>query len=241
MSIVCSTPGQYYYGKSYYRNSETCKAGDKAKYEIELYIPNELPQGYVPYITVDVEGYGTVESVRALDSEKLCELDDLWSMDGSKCPEPGRYQMSNQFYWGAQNDNYSYKFRPHMVVGLSSQQGSYKYNLGGANTDNCENGSFTNWSNKVQRSISSTVHTFIVTLGVMMGAAILICSGYWYIRKNYLTSQHEEEGDEPHFKKQPNRAASHMSDVAQDDDDYINQDHFKRIAMMGRERDLIDA
>ena len=230
MKIVCSTPGQYYYGSSSYRNAVTCQAGDRATYEIEVYIPDELPDGTVPYITVDVEGYGTVEDVRALDSENLCSLDGLWSVDGVDCPEPGRYQVSQKFDWGEKNDEYTYTFRPHMVVGLANRQGSYNYNLGGANTNSCENGSLTSWSSRFRRSVSTTVHTFIITLGVLLCLIVMAVSGYWYVKRKYIQGLYSR-------KETSQKAGTYVDD----DDDYMNHDHIKRIAMMGRERDLIDA
>lgn len=240
ISILCSTPGEYYYGYNYYLNSETCNAGDKAKYEIIFNIPDELPEGYnVPYITVDVEGNGTVQNVRALDSEKFCDLDNLQSLDGSLCPAPGRYQVNNMFYWGAATDEYSYKFRPHMIIGLSSQQGSYRYNLGGANTESCEHGSYTNWSLKARRWANSTIHTFVVTMGVIFGACILGFSLYWFVKRKY---RHQKK-DQIQPEKEENLLPKPISIVpaVDNDDDYIDHDHLKRIAMMGREKDLIDA
>ena len=215
MSILCSTPGQYYYGNSFYRNSATCQGSDRANYEIELNIPNKLPENYVPYITVDVKGYGTVEDMRVLDSEKFCDLEDLWSLDGGECPEPGRYQVSSKFYWGEQDDEYSYNFRPHMVIGLSSSQGAKKYDLGGANTDSCEHGSFTNWSTRVQRSVSNTLHTFVITLGILLGAVILVYSGSWFINRRYQKQKQE--------KKVLNEEA------AEDGEDYVKEEDIQRI------------
>src|SRR5687768_15847020 len=38
VSIVCDSPGTYYYGSSKYRNSASCQQGDKAKIVIDFYI-----------------------------------------------------------------------------------------------------------------------------------------------------------------------------------------------------------
>jgi len=235
LSILCDSPGQYYYGGNKYRNSNQCMGGDKVKYEVQFDIPYDLPENVKPYLTMDVQGYGTVESVRLYDSVPLCEIDDLWSLDGSDCGQPGQFSVGGSFYFADQADDYDYKFKPKVVVGLSSQQNSNSYNLGGANTNQCDGESFTKWSNGIARSVSGPLHAFIVTMIVLALGALSVMSGLWYFNKYYRLHFEKDEDDDK--QKKLNTTASDL--VA---DDYIDEEDMKRIAMMGgRERDMIDA
>jgi hypothetical protein len=254
MSIVCDSPGAYYYGSNKYRNSVKCQAGDKARLQIILEITQDLTSGsyygedgqqqqqanngnddagVIPYIYLTAQGHGTIASEYLYDGTALCSLSTLKALDGQTCPEAGSYQLSEVFYWGAssQSDssssNYDYTFRPHVTVGMSSNVASSAYDLGGANTARCSSGgTYTNWTSGITNTLSSTLSPFFITIGIIAAGVCVIFAIGWYIR--YLV----------HAAAM--RRAKHISqrDVLVDDD-YMDEEDMRRIAMMGRERDLI--
>eukprot|EP00522_Entomoneis_paludosa_P013866 CAMPEP_0172447994 /NCGR_PEP_ID=MMETSP1065-20121228/7105_1 /TAXON_ID=265537 /ORGANISM="Amphiprora paludosa, Strain CCMP125" /LENGTH=294 /DNA_ID=CAMNT_0013199367 /DNA_START=40 /DNA_END=924 /DNA_ORIENTATION=+ len=232
LSVLCDSPGQYYYGGNKYRNSAQCTGGDKVRYQIEFAVPYDLPENTVPYLTLDVEGYGTVESVRVYDSQPLCEIDDLWSLNGEACGEPGQFAMEGYFYFGDQDDDYDYKFKPHIVVGISSYQNPNVYDLGGANTKKCAGATFNSWTN-VAKTVSGPLHAFIVTMGVFCFFACSIAAAYMYFKRNYV---YRGSAKEDPFVTDDEAAAAAIATG-----DFINEEDVKRMAMMSREQDLIDA
>jgi len=224
LSILCDSPGQYYYGGSSYRDSVQCKGGDKVKYTLQVAIPYEMPETTVPYLTLEVQGYGAVESVRVYDSEALCEIDDLWSLDGAACPNPGQYQLEGYFYFGEQwnGDDGDYTFKPKMEVGIASRPYANTYDLGGANTKSC-GFSISTWSKR----LSGPMHAFVITMSIFAGVAICAAVALYCF-----------------CKRRQNRAISSKDKEAalMDASDNISpEEDAKRMAMMRQQQDLIDA
>jgi hypothetical protein len=218
LSIVCDSPGSYYYGSSKYRNSATCVAGDKAKLQVVFEILEDLTN-YSPAISVQVQAYGSVETVQLHSSEDLCSL-SIKSLDGATCPEAGVYQVNEQFYWGSQNDEYEYNFKPVATIGFASATQNYQYyDLGGANTDKCKGGTFQNWSPNVGNSAKDTIVFFMITLGLLLGVTSLVVACRWYTMRSVESKPKKEAMEE----------------------ELLDEEDVQRIAMMGREKDLIDA
>lgn len=171
MSLYCDSPGSYYYGSNKYRNSASCQAGDKAKLQIQFQIIEELESD--PYLSLDVRGYGTVEGVSVYSSESFCS--SVSSSNGAVCPGVGYYYLKKQFFWGGQSDSYEYSFVPQLVVGIASDSSTGTYDLGGANTNNCNSGNtFSNWTVGVRKSAANTLTTFLITFGILVAATIAI-------------------------------------------------------------------
>ena len=61
VSLLCDSPGTYYYGSGKYRSSATCEGGDKAKMQVDFQILEDLQTD--AYLTLSVQGYGTVAAV----------------------------------------------------------------------------------------------------------------------------------------------------------------------------------
>lgn len=233
ISVLCDTAGQYYYGGNKYRDSYQCGEGDKVKYEIQLAVPYALPEGTVPYLTMDVKGYGNLEDVRVVDSVPLCEMDDLWSLDGADCGDPGQFAFEGVFYFDDLEDNVDYKFKPKVVIGLSDQQNSEKYNLGGANTGQCYEES--SWTENFQQLFESPMKSFMMTSIVLLVAFLTISGCIWCVRRKIAKRRGQKLVPDKRKNLEPT-----MSDIAADD--FIDEEDMKRIAMMnGRKLDLIDA
>jgi hypothetical protein len=251
LSIVCDSPGAYYYGSNKYRNSAKCQAGDKAKLQMILEITQDLDsygengdqqqqqnnnngngdeqQSVIPYLYLTAQGYGTVESAYLYDGAALCSISSLKALNGQTCPAAGAYQLNEVFYWGSQSDNYEYTFTPRVAVGMSSNVAADQYDLGGANTARCSSGgTYTNWTSGITNTVS-------ITLKKVFIAATLIAAGVCMVFAIGLCIRH--------FLATRARAPDTKKIISQRDvlveDDYLDEDDMRRIAMMGRERDLI--
>jgi len=179
ISIVCDSPGTYYYGSSQYRNSEKCQAGDKAHLQVDFFVNQELEAA--PYMTLFVQGYGSVQDVYVHTDEEICSLSNL-QVDSGGCdyqygtaPQVGYYTLQETFYWGEQKDDYKYSFLPKVVVGFSSVANNNKYDLGGANTNNCQGDSFMKWTNGLGKNATHTLRSFLLAFGLLLGAIGSMC------------------------------------------------------------------
>jgi len=171
VSIMCDSPGAYYYGSNKYRNSASCQAGDKANLLIDLVILQDLEDD--AFLTMKVKGYGSVESISLYDQNSFC--DSVKPVNGVECPEAGYYVMSERFYWGSQSDSYEYTFVPKVVVGISSAANQKYYDLGGANTDQCYSGNtFNAWTEGVRKSAADSFVTFMLTFGTLLAVLVVI-------------------------------------------------------------------
>ena len=179
ISIMCDSPGAYYYGSGKYRNSAKCQAGDKANLVVDFMIMEDLDED--AFLTVNVKGYGSVESILLHDQESFCSI--VQSVNGEECPISGYYQLKHQFYWGGQSDSYEYSFVPKVVVGIASGAND-KYDLGGANTDQCYSGkTFTSWTDGVRKSAADTFVNFMLTFGTLLAVLFVIALVAYFLAR----------------------------------------------------------
>jgi hypothetical protein len=225
MSLYCDSPGSYYYGSNKYRNSATCQAGDKVKMQVILEITEDLESD--PYLTVEVQGYGSVESVTVLKSISFC--DTVTSSDGAVCPAAGKYYTKNQFYWGDQSDSYDYSFVPKIMVGVASTESSNSFDLGGANTNKCYSGStFSNWTIGVRKSAANTLESFFISFGILTGTVIFIILFIYCIIKETTRRKYYKESDTMLNKpKKENIVVDEISD------------YHRLASLMGKESGLV--
>ena len=219
LMITCDSPGSYYYGSNKYRNSATCVAGDKAKLQFVFEITQDLEAS--PYVTVDVEAYGSVPTESLYNQVELCSLDTLQSVDGGACPGAGIYMVTDKFYFGSQSDDYDYNFKPVPSIGFVSDVDTKYYDLGGANTNSCAGGTFQNWSTGMGNTAAKTIHFFLVTFAVLFAGSMAFLAWRYYTMKRELDIV-------------PRKMEAMQEELLDDED-------VRRIAMMGREKDLIDA
>ena len=227
ISLLCDSPGTYYYGSGKYRNSAKCQAGDKARVQIEFYVAEELEQP--AYLSLYVEGYGSVQNVQLHSSEDVCALEGLQSANGySNCPngqslEVGYYYFKETFNWGSQNDAYEYSFRPKVVVGLASGQNMNQFDLGGANTNKCAGNTLLKWTTGVGKTASNTLKTFFLTFGILIGAIVAILFAVFFIMKKAKKTS-----------RQSNKVGVLNEELIEENNET------NKIAMMGQNRDLVN-
>lgn len=225
ISLLCDSPGTYYYGSGKYRNSAKCQAGDKAKLEIELEVTEDLEE--VAYLTVYVEGYGTVSNADLYTEQSMCSISSLSSAYGSSpCsdsdsglyPKAGSYYLKERFYWGSQDDSYDYSFTPKVVVGVKSNLNKQQFDLGGANTYLCDGNSFMKWTTGVGQSAANTLRTFLITFGILTGSILAIVLSGWCIM----------------------RIANRPAPKETIEEELLDSQVQNKIAMVGKNRDLVD-
>ena len=179
ISIVCDSPGTYYYGSGKYRNSASCQAGDKAKMQVNFEIQEDLQSD--AYLTLAVQGYGSVQSVGLYAQESFCSV--VQSSSGAACPAAGSYSIYQTFYWGDQNDDYTYSFTPKVVVGIASALNSNVFDLGGANTNSCKGNVATDWTVGIRKSMANSIKSFFVTFGILTAGLLAVLLAGWCIRR----------------------------------------------------------
>lgn len=179
VSLLCDSPGTYYYGSGKYRNSATCEGGDKAKMQVDFQILEDLQSE--AYITLSVHGYGTVAAVQVYTQESFCSV--VQSTDGAACPAAGNYKINHMFYWGGQSDSYTYSFTPKVVVGIASDLNNNVYDLGGANTNNCKGEIVNDWTIGVRKSMANSIKSFFATFGILCGSIVTLIIAGWCITR----------------------------------------------------------
>lgn len=177
ISILCDSPGTYYYGSGKYRNSASCQAGDKAKMKVSVDILEDLQSD--AYLTLYVQAYGSVEAIMLHAQESLCSV--LQSSNGAVCPSAGNYTIKETFYWGSQSDDYEYTFTPKVVVGVSSTLNSKVYDMGGANTNMCSGGVVSDWTTGIRKSMANSIKSFFATFGILTAGILAIGLVGWFI------------------------------------------------------------
>jgi hypothetical protein len=221
ISIVCDSPGTYYYGSGKYRGSAKCQAGDKARLSVELQVEYDIEA--TAYLTLYVDGYGTVASVPLISSEEMCSSSLLKTYNKTVlCEneklEAGRYYIKTSFYWGSQDDTYVYSFTPKVVVGITSNPKKNQYDLGGANTDKCAGKTLRKWSAGARRSAANTLRTFLLTFGILTGSLFtLLLAGWCIMRAN--------------DRKAPKQSM---------EEELLDEEDPHKIAMVGKNNDLVD-
>jgi hypothetical protein len=202
VSIVCDSPGTYYYGSGKYRNSYACQPGDKGKIEIDFYIadPDTLKSaGGYALVTVDVDGGWFTQSYSVYENADLCSLSSLKSLSGSTCPFEGYYRISTQFYWDNQNQNSGSSFVPTVSVGFKSSLNKGVYDYGGANTNLCTGSSFITWSDGVRKSYANALSNFIRSFGILLFTILGMAVFIWFLAAR-PKSLAEARAKLPHFR-----------------------------------------
>jgi hypothetical protein len=200
VSLLCDSPGAYYYGNGKYRNSETCALGDKAHVKISFYIGEEL-QGAEPYVTlkvIDKSGSSVMEDVSILEGELLCSVSGLTSQSGQTCPAEGYYYVYETVYLG-DKDGSDNQLEAKASVGFQSDLESVYFDLGGANTDYCHAGSYGRYSYaKMGKQIANAVASFLVTWGTLFFGVLSILAFVIFL-VNRIRRRHDvtfEDADE---------------------------------------------
>jgi hypothetical protein len=198
ISIVCDSPGTYYYGSSKYRNSPSCQAGDKAKLQINFYIADyETINAYggSPVITVKAETYGSVGDRSVYTDADLCSLSKLKSSSGVSCPAKGYYSISTSFYFAESSYSSNYVFQPNVVVGFKSSVKKNVYDLGGANTNLCKNGQYVTWTDGVKTTFATAIRHFMKTFGILVSTIFIMAGFAFYLwRKPRRPKGEEKDG-----------------------------------------------
>jgi hypothetical protein len=181
ISILCDSPGAYYYGSGKYRNSAQCQAGDKAKLQIGFTIGQYFPYQDA-YLTVMVQAYGSVATEYVFSGESFCSTVKVTS-SSTACPGAGTYQLSQNFYWESMDDEYfEYNFTPKVIVGVSTRANSNQFDLGGANTKQCNGGSISsNWTSGVRKSVANTFRNFVKTFGILTFGLSAVAFAAWFL------------------------------------------------------------
>jgi hypothetical protein len=198
VSLLCDSPGTYYYGSGKYRNSASCKAGDKAKLDVGFQIQQDIDASAVtPYFTLYVSGYGSVTGQSLYSNVALCDVGDLTAADGQSCPAQGYYKVQMQFHWGDQSDAYEYAFNPKVMVGFTSNPQKGVYDLGGANTNKCSGDVFTNWTKGVRKSAANTIKSFFATFGILFGSIVAVFVAGWCVMRQSKNQPKEVVVEDP--------------------------------------------
>lgn len=205
MSLLCDSPGTYYYGSGKYRNSASCEAGDKAKVDVGFQIVQELDESISPYLTLYVSGYGSVQGQSIYNTVPLCEVSELKAKDGQNCPGMGYYKVQLQYHWGDQNDSYAYSFVPKVTIGFSSNPQKGIYDMGGANTNKCSGDVFTNWTKGVRKSAANTIRSFFATFGILIGAITSVFFAGWCIMRESRNQPKDVAVEDPLDENEHNK------------------------------------
>jgi hypothetical protein len=176
--VGCDSSGTFYYGSGKYRDSETCKAGDKAKITITFDVINDL-NGVDPLLTLSATGDS--ETINVYKNARLCYLGTLKSSSGSSCASLGSYTLSAQFYWTSSSNDKA--FTPYVSVGFHSSKDPNKFDLGGANTKKCSGSIITTWSKNVRQTgaLSTPLFAFLWSLLILIGTIGVLGMFAWYL------------------------------------------------------------
>jgi hypothetical protein len=228
--LLCDSPGTYYYGSNKYRDSATCKAGDKAKLQVDFYIddPDTIASlGGSALTTIKIQGYQAIESQVVYENADLCSLSSLRSLSGVSCPGQGNYRISTQFSWGEKNNDLDYNFVPKPSVGFKSNMNKEAYDLGGANTNLCGGNTFIAWSDGVRKQYANALSNFMKSFGILV-FTIGVMGGfmYWFIKKPDLN-----------FRSRFNFGSKKTKLI--DDHDEEDEVGFHKVAMVGK-NDILD-
>jgi hypothetical protein len=237
--LLCDSPGTYYYGSNKYRDSATCKAGDKAKLQVDFYIddPDTIASlGGYALTTIKVQGYKAIESQIVYENADLCSLSSLQSLSGVSCPGRGNYRISTQFSWGERNSNLGYNFIPKPSVGFKSNINKEAYDLGGANTNLCRGNTFISWSEGVRTQYANALSNFMKSFGILL-LTIGVMGGfiYWLVKKPDLFSGNF--GSKFNLGSKLNFGSKKTKLI--DEHDEEDEDGFHKVAMVGK-NDILD-
>eukprot|EP00980_Cylindrotheca_fusiformis_P011717 scaffold2783_cov129-Cylindrotheca_fusiformis.AAC.18 len=225
VSILCDSPGAYYYGSGKYRNSASCKPGDKAKIVVDFYIADEETIEYAGgYALASIEVDGSYSQIKTVqDDADLCSLDSLKSLSGNGCPGVGYYQIREQFYWDKAKNSYnSSAFFPTVTVGFRSSANQYSFDYGGANTDLCRGSTFVTWTKRVRKTYANALSNFIKTFGILLSTIAMMGAFIWCLvhkpknladaKAKLVPNERQDDGNDNvfDFRKLPTGANSHV-------------------------------
>jgi hypothetical protein len=220
VSLLCDSPGAYYYGNGKYRNSKDCMHGDKGHVKIYFYISDEL-QGQEPYVSLKVrdDSNQEVQDSVLYDNELLCSISGLSAQDGQSCPEEGYYYISSTTYLGEKDGSGQY-FDSVTEIGFRTNPEIAYFDLGGANSDYCEGGTFGKYSyGKMRKQVASAVGSFLVTWGTLLFVVIAV-AGIAY----FLIQRMRRRNDVPF----------------EDADEDLLDGHYNQVIVMSSSRSLVD-
>lgn len=234
IQLLCDSPGTYYYGSQKYRNSADCQGGDKARLYVEFQIVEDLEEE--AYMTMYAQGGGSVSSYSLYTDELICDISDISNDYGyTVCADgyarAGYYKLEQQFYWGDDDDQHDddgyVGFTPMVVIGFASDEYEEEgYDLGGANTNSCEDGTNTQYTQGVAKTAVNTIGTFLKTFGILVGCVALIVGSGWLVLK--MGNARIEVG----------KRSGIQDDLLQDNSDDGDDD--RKVAMVGQNRDLVN-
>ncbi len=243
--LYCDSPGTYYYGSGKYRNSQTCRPGDKARVEINFYIANhDMIQQAGNYALVDVyvQGGTYVNSATIYDNADLCSLSSLKKKSGNVCPYNGYYQIKSQFYWASSDTDEV--FEPIVTIGFKSNVQKQVYDFGGANTNLCRGSTFLTWSDGVKVSYANALGNFMKSFGLLLLTIMLMGMLVFFLSKRPRSFREKKaqfplkEGflaklSKENFLRRPSQAHRDLSIHVDEEFD------FRKIQTAGN-RDLVD-
>ena len=181
VSILCDSPGTYYYGSGKYRNSYSCQPGDKAKIQVDFYVadPDTIKNnGNYALVNIGISGK-YIQSYSVYENADVCSLSSLKSVNGKQCPYQGYYRIKTHFYFP--NENSGSEFVPSVSVGFKSSLNKNVYDYGGANTDLCVGSSFSSWSDGVKKSYANALSNFIKTFGILLFTVFVMGAFIWFM------------------------------------------------------------
>lgn len=216
ISVLCDTPGVWYYGSSGYRQSQSCQNGDKAYLTLTFDIVDEDMDADYIYLTLSI--FGGDQEVIVYQNALLCSIGTLQKSSGVACPNQGSFTISTKFYFDSSsngkshdddnnwNDRYlgdddsddtassTHKalFTPLVTVGFASSKNREKYDLGGANTDLCGGESKNIQSDiydKMHKSASHPMAKFLISFGVIMSLIAALGVSTYYVWNSKLCKQ----------------------------------------------------
>lgn len=243
VSVLCDTPGVWYYGSSGYRNSQSCQKGDKAYLTVTFDIVDENLDAEYIYLTLRV--LGGDQEVIVYQNALLCSIGSLSASSGASCPEQGSFSISTKFYFeyssnthddDAWNDRYlgdddsdddltsSASFTPLVSVGFASSNNRDDYDLGGANTNLCAGQSKNIQSDiveTVQKSVSHPVVTFLLSFLLLVTVIGILGGSTYYLWNSRLCEKVECSS----------ARGKHFSDYEMAEDDFFEDDN-RKLALM---------
>ncbi|KAI2513754.1 hypothetical protein MHU86_537 [Fragilaria crotonensis] len=186
ISLLCDSPGTFYYGSGKYRNNQYCKTGDKAKLTVTFDVIGDISE-VDPLFTLKAHGDG--ETIVVYKNARLCYLGTLTSTDGSSCGGYGSFSIATQFYWSkttatsssTNSSDSNQLFSPYVSVGFHSSRDPNKYDLGGANTDMCPGSSILTALNEIRERHYGPIASIIWSSLVLIGTLVILGMFAWYL------------------------------------------------------------
>lgn len=188
LKVYCDSPGTFYYGSGKYRNSATCKPGDKAKIQVEFYIAQPdviLSSG--GYAILDISAAGNSgwyqKNVQVFENDDMCSSSNLKSLSKSTCPFQGKYRIRAHFYWPEDQYSANNSFDPVVTVGFKSSIKTNQYDFGGANTPYCRGSTFVTWTNGIRTTYANAIANFMATFGILLLTIVLMGGFIWFLTR----------------------------------------------------------